>query len=74
MEHSIFAPGAPTVPVHPAHFCRWRYAGDKIALAVWRTGAWKLEIVKRSHAAGFEVDGSSKEHSPREHVNSVQKA
>ena len=31
------------------------YAGDKMALVVWRTGAWKLEIVKRSHAAGFEV-------------------
>jgi transposase len=30
-------------------------AGDKKALVVWRTGAWKLEIVKRSHAAGFEV-------------------
>ena len=26
-----------------------------MALVVWRTGAWKLEIVKRSHAAGFEV-------------------
>jgi putative transposase len=31
------------------------YAGDKTALVVWRTGAWKLEIVKRSHPAGFEV-------------------
>ena len=31
------------------------YAGDKMALVVWRTGTWKLEIVKRSHAAGFEV-------------------
>src|SRR5262249_28761713 len=31
------------------------YAGDKMALVVWRTGAWKLEIVKRFHAAGFEV-------------------
>ena len=27
----------------------------KMALVVWRTGAWKLEIVKRSDAAGFEV-------------------
>src|SRR5262245_22597581 len=26
-----------------------------MALVVWRTGAWKLDIVKRSHAAGFEV-------------------
>jgi transposase len=31
------------------------YAGDKMARVVWCTGAWKLEIVKRSHAAGFEV-------------------
>lgn len=26
-----------------------------MALVVWRTGAWKLEIVKRSDAVGFEV-------------------
>jgi transposase len=26
-----------------------------MALVVWRTGAWKLEIVKRSNAKGFEV-------------------
>ena len=26
-----------------------------MALVVWRTGAWKLEIVKRSHPAGFEL-------------------
>jgi transposase len=31
------------------------YAGEKMALAVWRTGTWKLEIVKRSDASGFEV-------------------
>ena len=31
------------------------YAGKKMARVVWRTGAWKLEIVKRSNAAGFEV-------------------
>jgi transposase len=31
------------------------YAGRKMALVVWRTGAWKLEIVKRSVAVGFEV-------------------
>ena len=31
------------------------YAGQKMALVVWRTGAWKLQIVKRSDAAGFEV-------------------
>jgi transposase len=31
------------------------YAGRKMALVVWRTGAWKLQIVKRSDAKGFEV-------------------
>jgi len=31
------------------------YAGEKMALVVRRTGAWKLEIVKRSYASGFEV-------------------
>jgi transposase len=31
------------------------YAGKKMARVVWRTGAWKLEVVKRSNAAGFEV-------------------
>jgi transposase len=31
------------------------YAGDKMARVGWCTGAWKLEIVKRSHDAGFEV-------------------
>jgi transposase len=31
------------------------YRGDKMARVVSRTGIWKLEIVKRSTAAGFEV-------------------
>ena len=31
------------------------YAGRKMALTVWRTGVWKLQIVKRSDIAGFEV-------------------
>ena len=32
------------------------YRGEKMALAVARTGSWKLQIVKRSDAAqGFEV-------------------
>jgi transposase len=31
------------------------YAGEKMALVAWRTGAWKLQIVKRSHAPGFEA-------------------
>ena len=31
------------------------YAGEKMAIVVWRTGAWRLQIVKRSDAAGFEV-------------------
>src|SRR5262249_14621549 len=29
------------------------YAGEKMALVVWRTGTWKLEIVKRPDAIGF---------------------
>ena len=29
--------------------------GRKMALTVWRTGAWSLQIVKRSDIAGFEV-------------------
>jgi transposase len=31
------------------------YAGQKMALVAWRTGTWRLQIVKRSDAAGFEV-------------------
>ena len=31
------------------------YAGKKMALVVWRTGAWKLGGVKRSDVSGFEV-------------------
>src|SRR3974377_193459 len=31
------------------------YAGRKMALTVWRTGAWGMQIVKRSTAAGFAV-------------------
>jgi len=31
------------------------YAGRKMAMTVWRTGAWRLQVVKRTDAAGFEV-------------------
>ena len=31
------------------------YAGPKMAKVVWRTGQWRLQIVKRSDAPGFEV-------------------
>jgi transposase len=31
------------------------YAGQKMATIVWRTGTWKLEIVRRSDAKGFEL-------------------
>jgi transposase len=31
------------------------YAGPKMALVAWRTGTWRLQIVKRSDVAGFEV-------------------
>jgi len=36
------------------------YAGEKMALVVWRTGAWKLEIVKRSDVSGFEAFAASR--------------
>ena len=36
-------------------FADGAYAGRKMAMTVWRTGAWNLQIVKRSYAAGFEV-------------------
>src|SRR5262249_30323261 len=49
------APGTPTVPLHQAHLCRRWLAGEKMALVVWRTGTWKLEIVKRPEAIGFEI-------------------
>jgi transposase len=31
------------------------YAGPKMALVTCRTGTWRLQIVKRSPVAGFEV-------------------
>ena len=31
------------------------YAGEKMARIVWRTGTWKLQIIKRPDAKGFEV-------------------
>jgi transposase len=31
------------------------YAGEKMALVVWRIGTWKLEIVKRLDTIGFEI-------------------
>ena len=40
---------------HPRIFAGGGYAGRKMARVIWRTGTWKLEIVKRSDAAGFEV-------------------
>ena len=36
-------------------FADGAYAGRKMAMTVWRTGTWRLQIVKRSDAAGFEV-------------------
>jgi transposase len=42
------------------------YAGEKMALVVWRTGTWKLEIVKDpilSVSRSCPKDGSSKGHS-----------
>ena len=51
----LAAPGATTIPVHRTHFCRRRIRGTQMAMTVWRTGAWSLQIVERSDAAGFEV-------------------
>lgn len=31
------------------------YAGRKMAMTMWRTGAWRLQVVKRTAAVGFEV-------------------
>ena len=31
------------------------YAGQKMAKTVWRTGVWRLQIVKRSNSTGFEL-------------------
>ena len=36
-------------------FADGAYAGRKMALVAWRTGTWRLQIVKRSDAPGFEV-------------------
>ena len=36
-------------------FADGAYAGRKMAMTVCRTGAWNLQIVKRSNAAGFEA-------------------
>ena len=49
------ASGKTTVPVYRPHLCRWWLCREKMALVVWRTGAWKLEIVKRSDVPGFAV-------------------
>ena len=38
-----------------AFFADGGYARRKMAMTVWRTGAWSLQIVKRSDVAGFEV-------------------
>jgi len=36
----------PTVPVHRTHFADGGYAGGMMALTLWRTGTWQLQIVK----------------------------
>ena len=45
----------PLFPSIEPIFADGGYAGRKMAMTVWRTGAWSLQIVKRSDAAGFEV-------------------
>jgi transposase len=44
-----------TFPFIERIFADGGYAGPKMALVAWRTGTWRLQIVKRSDAAGFEV-------------------
>jgi transposase len=43
------------VPVHRTHLADGGYQGEKTANAVAKTGAWKLEIVKRSDLHRFVV-------------------
>ena len=42
-------------PVIERIFADGGYAGGMMALTVWRTGGWQLQIVKRSNTAGFAV-------------------
>ena len=44
-----------TFPFIERIFADGGYAGPKMALVAWRTGTWRLQIVKRSDAAGFEI-------------------
>ena len=45
----------PLFPFIERIFADGGYAGRNMALTVWRTGVWRLQIVKRSDASGFEV-------------------
>ena len=51
----LAARGARLFPFIKRIFADGGYAGEKMALVVWCTGAWKLKILKRSDTAGFEV-------------------
>ena len=51
----LAAAGRRLFPFIERIFADGGHAGRKMALTVWRTGAWKLQIVKRSDAAGFEA-------------------
>src|SRR5258705_7523861 len=56
MEHSICCAGhADCSPSSSASLPTVAMREKKMALVVWRTGTWKLEIVKRPDAIGFEV-------------------
>jgi transposase len=55
MAPSTCCVGRDTIPLIERIFADGAYAGRKMAMTVWRTGAWRLQIVKRSDAAGFEV-------------------
>src|SRR6187455_1553894 len=55
MEHFNCRRARRLFPFIERIFADGGYAGGKMALVVWRTGAWKLQIVKRSDAPGFVV-------------------
>ena len=55
MAPSTCCVGRDTIPLIERIFADGAYAGRKMAMTVWRSGAWNWQIVKRSDAAGFEV-------------------
>ena len=50
------------------------YAGPKMALTVWRTGVWRLQIVKRSDTAGLRFCQNAGSSSGRSHGSAATDA